>query len=74
MTPHYFILSIFAIGGSVALLAAIFGWKWFFGAQNAQSVVRRLGLTRARWLYGLAGAGTIALAAYFYSVVSQLPQ
>jgi hypothetical protein len=71
MTPHYFILSIFAIAGSVAFLASVCGWRWFFNAHNAQSVVRRFGIKSARWIYGVIGLAMILLAVYFYSVVSQ---
>ncbi|MEG2856569.1 immunity 17 family protein, partial [Bacteroides sp.] len=56
MTPHYIVQAIFALGGAVALLAALFNWEWFFGARNAQSVVRSVGRPRARWFYGVVGA------------------
>jgi hypothetical protein len=70
MTPHYIILSIFVIGGTVSLLAALFGWRWFFEAHNARSIVGRVGMTCARWIYGVAGAAAISLAVYFFK---QLP-
>lgn len=66
MTPHYIVQAIFALGGAVALLAAVFNWEWFFGARNAQSVVRSVGRPRARWFYGVVGALCIGMAVYFF--------
>ena len=46
MTPHYFILGLFALAGIISLLASLLNWGWFFTAHNAQAVVRRIGRTR----------------------------
>jgi TRAP-type C4-dicarboxylate transport system permease small subunit len=70
MTPHYVILSIFVIAGCVAVLASLFGWRWFLEAHNAHSIVGRVGITAARWIYGIIGVAMILLAIYFYN---QLP-
>ena len=43
MTPHYFILGLFALAGIISLLASLLNWGWFFTAHNAQAVVRRIG-------------------------------
>ena len=55
MTPHYFILGLFALAGIISLLASLLNWGWFFTAHNAQAVVRRIGRTRARIVYGILG-------------------
>ena len=59
MTPHYFILGLFALAGILSLLAAVLNWGWFFTAHNAQAVVRRIGRSRARLLL-------IGMAIYFF--------
>ncbi len=69
MIAHYFLLSLFIISGSIALLAAIFNWNWFFTASNAQSIVRRLGRLKARLLYGVCGVILISLAIYFFRTI-----
>ncbi|WP_455587360.1 immunity 17 family protein [Bacteroides sp.] len=66
MIPHYFILSLFAIAGIISLLAALLNWGWFFTAHNAQTVVRRIGRSRARILYGIVGLLLIGMAVFFF--------
>ena len=66
MTPHYFILGLFALAGILSLLAAALNWGWFFTAQNAQAVVRRIGRSRARLVYGALGLLLIGMAIYFF--------
>lgn len=66
MAPHYFIQGLFALAGLIALLAAIFNWKWFFEAQNAQFIVRNVGKQRARLFYGVLGLILIVMAVFFY--------
>ena len=65
MTPHYFILGLFALAGILSLLAAVLNWGWFFTAHNAQAVVRRIGRSRARRVYGALGLLLIGMAIYF---------
>ena len=66
MTPHYFILGLFALAGIFSLLAAVLNWGWFFTAHNAQAVVRRIGRSRARLVYGALGLLLIGMAIYFF--------
>lgn len=66
MTPHYFILELFALAGILSLLAAVLNWGWFFTAHNAQAVVRRIGRSRARLVYGALGLLLIGMAIYFF--------
>ncbi|MEG1563240.1 MAG: immunity 17 family protein [Bacteroides sp.] len=66
MTPHYVVQALFVLAGLVALLAALFNWEWFFGARNAQSLVRSVGRGRARWFYGTVGVLCIGMAVYFF--------
>ena len=65
MTPHYFILGLFALAGIISLLASLLNWGWFFTAHNAQAVVRRIGRTRARIVYGILGLILIGMAFFF---------
>ena len=66
MTPHYFILGRFARAGILSVLAAVLNWGWFFTAHNAQAVVRRIGRSRARLVYGALGLLLIGMAIYFF--------
>ena len=66
MTPHYFILGLFALAGILSLLAAVLNWGWFFTAHNAQAVVRPIGRSRARLVYGALGLLLIGMAIYFF--------
>ena len=66
MTPHYFILGLFALAGILSLLATVLNWGWFFTAHNAQAVVRRIGRSRARLVYGALGLLLIGMAIYFF--------
>lgn len=64
--PQYIVQGIFAIAGSLSLLAAIFDWNWFFTAQNTQFVVRNVGRRQARWFYGVLGGILIGTAVFFF--------
>ncbi len=66
MASHYIIQGIFALAGSLSLLAALLDWDWFFTARNAQFVVRNVGRRQARWFYGVLGIILIGMAAYFF--------
>lgn len=66
MAAKYFVQVLFAIAGTIAVLAALFNWNWFFTAQNAQLVVRNVGRLRARLFYGLLGMILIGAAVFFY--------
>ena len=72
MTGHYFILCLFAIAGCIAFLAALFNWDWFFTAGNSQSVVRRIGRSWARLVYGFCGVALIGLAIYFFQEIREV--
>lgn len=66
MILHNIIQIIFLLSGIVALLAAMFNWEWFFTSHNAAPIVKRLGRTKSRWLYGALGVLFIIAAVYFY--------
>lgn len=70
MAGHYFLQTLFALAGIVALLAALLNWNWFFNAHNAQFIVRHMGRLRARLFYGALGGILIGMAIYFFRVVS----
>lgn len=66
MILHNFVQAIFLLTGLVALLASLFDWDWFFTADNASFLVKRLGRKGARWTYGSIGALFIAAAIFFF--------
>lgn len=72
MILHNFVQLIFLLTGLVALLASLFDWDWFFTADNASFLVKRLGRKGARWTYGSIGALFIAAAIYFYYKIENL--
>lgn len=66
MILHTFVQALFLLTGTVALLASLLNWEWFFTADNASFLVKRLGRNGARWAYGTIGTAFIAAAVYFY--------
>ena len=66
MAAQYFIQILFAVTGLVSLLASILNWEWFFTAQNAQFIVRKLGRNRARLFYAFIGILMIATGVFFF--------
>ena len=72
MILHNFVQVIFLLTGLVALLASLFDWDWFFTADNANFLVKRLGRNGARWAYGSIGPLFIAAAIYFYYQIENL--
>lgn len=72
MILHNLVQLIFLLTGLVALLASLFDWDWFFTADNASFLVKRLGRKGARWTYGSIGALFIAAAIYFYYQIENL--
>jgi hypothetical protein len=66
MGPHYFVQGLFVVTGSIALLASLLDWDWFFKAQNTQFIVRHVGRLWARLFYGILGCVLIGMAIYFY--------
>lgn len=72
MILHNLVQLIFLLTGLVSLLASLFDWDWFFTADNASFLVKRLGRKGARWTYGSIGALFIAAAIYFYYQIENL--
>lgn len=66
MFIHNIIQTLFLIAGIITLLASLCNWEWFFASANAAPVVKRLGRSKSRWLYGVIGMGLIAAAIGFY--------
>lgn len=66
MILHNIVQLLFLLAGVISLLASIFNWDWFFTADNASFLVKRLGRNGARWAYGAIGALFIFAAVYFY--------
>ena len=69
MILHYVVQLIFLLTGITALSASVFDWEWFFTADNASFLVRKLGRNGARWIYGIIGLIFIVAAIYFYSQI-----
>ena len=72
MILHNFVQIIFLLTGCIALLASLFNWEWFFTADNASFLVKRLGRNGARWVYGAMGTTFIVAAIYFYCQIEAL--
>ncbi|EPT33613.1 immunity protein 10 [Bacteroidetes bacterium oral taxon 272 str. F0290] len=72
MGMHYVLQGLFVAAGSIAVLAAVFDWEWFFSAHNSQYIVRRAGRRRARLLYGLLGGIFIAVGVVFFIAVRKM--
>lgn len=66
MILHNVVQVIFLLSGIVSVLASLLDWDWFFTADNARFLVKRLGRNGARWAYGIIGALFIIAAIYFY--------
>ena len=66
MILHNVVQLIFLLAGIIALAASVFNWEWFFTADNASFLVRKLGRNGARWGYGLIGLIFIIAAIFFY--------
>jgi hypothetical protein len=72
MILHNIVQVIFLITGLTALFASLLDWEWFFTADNASFLVKRLGRKGARWVYGLIGTIFIVAAVYFYYRIKNL--
>ena len=66
MTVHYIIQALFVLVGTLALLAALFNWEWFFTAQNTRFIVTNAGRGCARLFYAAIGALMIATGIFFF--------
>lgn len=66
MAAQYFIQILFAVTGFISLLASILNWEWFFTAQNAQFIVKKMGRKRARLFYGIIGIVLMAMSVFFF--------
>ena len=71
MSPHYFLLGIFALVGILSLTAAILNWDWFFHAQSMPRFIRNAGRKRARLYYAAVGVLLIGMAALFFHLVHE---
>ncbi len=72
MILHNIVQLIFLLAGIVSLLASLLDWDWFFTADNASFLVKRLGRNGARWAYGAIGTAFITAAVYFYYQIKGL--
>ncbi|MBR3977965.1 MAG: immunity 17 family protein [Bacteroidaceae bacterium] len=72
MNLHFIVQAMFLLTGAISLLASLLDWEWFFSADNAKFLVKRLGRNGARWAYGILGALFIAAAVFFYYQIKRL--
>ena len=72
MILHNIVQTIFLLTGATALLASLLNWEWFFTSDNASFLVKRLGRSGARWVYGLVGILLMAAAVFFYYKIKNL--
>lgn len=72
MNLHFIVQAMFLLAGAISLLASLLDWEWFFSADNAKFLVKRLGRNGARWAYGILGALFIAAAVFFYYQIKRL--
>lgn len=72
MILHNFVQATFMLAGIISLFASLLDWDWFFTADNARFLVKRLGRNGARWAYGIIGALFIVAAIYFYYRIEEL--
>lgn len=56
--PALVLAGVFAFAGSLALLAAVCDWDWFFDTSSARSFGSRQ-RRRARVVYGIAGLAIV---------------
>lgn len=61
MSKVFYLMIVF---GAFLILTAIFNWDWYFKQRRAQIIIKSLGRTGARWLYGLLGV--------FFAVIGYL--
>ncbi|MDR0891284.1 MAG: immunity 17 family protein [Mediterranea sp.] len=66
MTGQYITQAIFALAGSIALLAAVFNWEWFFATRSAKGMTSHVSRTKARLFYGSLGIIIIGMATFFF--------
>lgn len=72
MILHNVVQVIFLLSGIVSVLASLLDWDWFFTADNAGFLVKRLGRKGARLAYGTIGLVFIAASVYFYYRIASL--
>jgi len=62
ITAAIIIASIFGLCGIFSLLAALFGWNWFFRSANVRAMTFGIRRCWQRTVYGIAGVLMIAAA------------
>lgn len=68
MFPHYFMIFLFAMTGSLSVWAALCNWEWFFHSQNTQWIIKRFGRYWARLFYGIIGIGLIGTSVWLLTL------
>ena len=59
---------MFLILGTLAILASIFNFKWFFSSENVRMLVKYFGPRGTRVFYGVAGVLILYMAYYVYNM------
>lgn len=66
LLSEYFVLGIFILAGSFALISSIFNFNWYFNSRKAAGIVSTFGRTGARIFYGLLGLALIVAGIVFF--------
>lgn len=66
MFAHYFMQSMLALGGGIALLAAILNWDWFFETDTVRRWTCHCSRGRARFFYGFLGLLMVGMAVFAF--------
>ncbi len=61
-TAGYIMASIFALGGSLSIAAAICNWDWFFRSESVRMLTWRLSRHWQRAVYAMLGIAILAMA------------
>nr|WP_319401133.1 Imm17 family immunity protein [uncultured Carboxylicivirga sp.] len=62
-----FLFYLMVAFGLLLIVAAIINWEWYFKQRRAQIIIKSIGRTGARWLYGALG---LFFAVFGYLVIS----
>lgn len=60
----WLLIALFTLAGILAIGAALTNASWLFGAAGARMLTSSISRRTARLIYGLAGLGILAMAAY----------
>lgn len=72
LIPHYIMLGIFFLSGTVCFISALANAKWFFDSQSLNFFKKRIEQRMTlRIIYAIIGILLMCLALYFYYTLQQ---